>query len=114
MPYAWLGGTDDLWHAHEDIEWLAERGALAGVAEVIRERRRQVEVLSHPVEHDDARTAGELVFRAVVKLFRVRRTRGEGTADVGSDEDALRKAGALAAAEIDRLNRMMTGENVSE
>jgi hypothetical protein len=101
--------VQDLIDAHMNLAWLAEQGALAGVAEVIRERRRQIEQLGHtPWEDGNSAVFLNLASMASLKLARVNVTRQQGTADIGSDEEGLRQAGALAAAEIDRLNRMMT------
>jgi len=94
--------------AYDDLAWLSEHGALAGVAEILHERRRQIEVKGHTPESDDGRF--DFASMASLTLARVNVTRQQGTADIGSDEDGLRRAAALAAAEIDRLNRVMTPE----
>ena len=101
----------DVAAACDDLARLADFGALAGVAEVIRERLRQVEELGYTPDHDDGHSDGLLAIEARWQLSWLQDSRGMGTADVGSDEDHLRKAGALAAAEIDRLNRMLTPED---
>jgi hypothetical protein len=71
-----------------DLAYLARCGALAGVAEVIAERRRQVEQ-GATAKQDDQLTHGELT------AYAERRIR------LGK----LRQAAALLAAEIDRLKR---------
>jgi hypothetical protein len=94
----------------DDLAYLAEHGALAGVAEVIRERRRQIEVLHLTPELDDVAGAdGGLLHVAASYLARVDQERRGGLADAGTDEAGLRSAGACAAAEIDRLNRLTAG-----
>lgn len=98
----------DLFSAVQDLGWLHRNGALAGVHEVIRERRRQVEALGHDAGHDDGHVRGDLVVFAEIRLMNLRTDRSDGTADPASDERELRQAGALLAAEIDRLHRMMT------
>jgi hypothetical protein len=90
-----------------DIAYLHQAGAVDGVAEVIRERRRQIEQLNYTPEHDDGFTAtADLASMASLLLARVKVGRQQGTADIGSDEEGPREAGALLAAEIDRLNRL--------
>jgi hypothetical protein len=92
-----------------DIAFLHEAGALAGVAEILRERVRQVGQLGYTPEHDDAEhNDGDLASYAQERLARLKHDRFEGTGGYPEDERNLCQAGALAAAEIDRLNRMMT------
>jgi hypothetical protein len=74
-----------------DLAELVRHGALGGVAEVIAERRRQVEQ-GATARQDDRLAHGELV------AYAERRIR------LGK----LRQAAALLAAEIDRLNRAET------
>jgi len=93
--------------AYDDLAWLHEHGALAGVAEVIRERRRQIEAIGWTPELDDAQAYGSLATKAATRVNKLRAARRDGTADIGSDEEHLREAGALLAAEIDRLNRLV-------
>lgn len=97
--------ADDLKAVWGDILYLYQSRALVGVAEVIRERRRQIEQLAYTPEHDD-RFPGDLASMASLVLAGVKVRRQQGTADIGSDEEGLRQTGALAAAEIDRLNRL--------
>jgi len=57
----WHGGervAAEIAEATGSIGYLAEHGALAGVAQVIRERRRQVEAKGHTVEADPEKAAG--------------------------------------------------------
>jgi hypothetical protein len=105
--------VEELKAAWDDLAYLHQVGALDGVAEIIRERRRQIERLSYTPEHDD-RFPGSLVAIAEGRLSDVLLTRRDGTADIGSDEDHLRKAGALAAAEIDRIIRAFSVQETAE
>lgn len=98
----------DLFSAVQDLGWLHRNGALGGVHEVIRERRRQVEALGYTPEGDDSHIGDGLIAMADIRLSDLRAARGDGTADPAGDERELRQAGALLAAEIDRLHRMMT------
>jgi hypothetical protein len=87
-----------------DLRWLAAHGASSGVYEIIRERRRQVEKLDYTPEHDGRVHAnGMLLHMARHRLVLVDVARDELTATPVSDEDGLRKGGALVAAELDRL-----------
>jgi hypothetical protein len=99
--------------AYDDLVWLHEHGALAGVAEVIRERRRQIEAIGWTLELDDALVHGSLATMAATRVNKLRASRRDGTADVGSDEEYLREAGALLAAEIDRLNRAFSAQETA-
>jgi hypothetical protein len=95
--------------AMDDLAALHADGALAGVAEVIRERRRQIEVLNYAAEHDDSvHGDGWLMHFAINRLQLAGRRVSEGTDGPEEVEEGCRQAGALAAAEIDRLIRMMT------
>jgi len=94
--------------AQEDLVHLANHGALAGVAEVIRERRRQVEKGYTAVHDDAANPDGGLMSLAEDVLAFAIQDRRDGTASPAGDEEGLREAGALCAAEIDRLNRLVT------
>jgi hypothetical protein len=96
----------------DDLNYLEEHGALAGVAEVIRERRWQIEQLGYDADHDSGCHAdGGLVHHAAVQLGFAQVERVSGTADPASDESRMRKAGALAAAEIDRLGRLLAPDD---
>lgn len=101
----------DLGIAMDDLVFLRDSGALAGVAEIIRERRRQVEAKGRTLEHDArAHSDGWLVSSARCRLAVLDMETRDGTAGYPEAEEALRKAGALLAAEIDRLNRLVTPE----
>jgi hypothetical protein len=88
-----------------DLCWLAERGALPGAAEILAERRCQIEA-GHTVAEDARKRAyGGLLADAHFHLARLaskRSTPADGSYLVAADEPELRQAGALIAAEIDR------------
>lgn len=97
----------------------------SGVERIARERRRQIEEEGFTAEHDDRHTAGDLaVFAAALAVYgtdaRIEdplervgyRIDGRETDDwglcAGHRQDRLRQleiAGALIAAEIDRVER---------
>jgi hypothetical protein len=100
--------------AENDLFWLTDHGALAGVAEIIRERRRQVQVLGRSAEHDDTEhTDGWLMHEAVRRVQNAGRRVAEGVGGAEDIEEACREAGALLAAEADRLFRMLTPGRVT-
>jgi hypothetical protein len=116
----WHGGesvTAEIAEAIGSIGYLAQHGALAGVAAVIRERRRQVEAKGHTLEHDDGHTGGWLsdgAARERLSGLRYGRALQEQAAAVPPragppgpefEQEMLREAGALCAAKIDRLTR---------
>lgn len=94
--------------AMDDLVALEAYGALSGVAEVLRERRIQVAEKGHTVESDDEHEGLELITEASNCL-----------ASIGDDsgwpeyEKAYREAGALLAAEIDRLGRMLSQDGTT-
>jgi hypothetical protein len=93
--------------AARDLAWLTDHSALAGVAEIIAERRRQIEA-GHTVAGDaEKRAYGGLVADAAFNLMTLDRKRSTAEdsnlpAAAAADELELRRAGALIAAEIDR------------
>lgn len=94
----------DVAQAYDDLAWLREHGALDGVAEIIRERRRQIEKLGYTPEQDRQRYAdGWLMGLASRQLSRCDMRERDGLAGPGDREHAMAACGALAAAEIDRL-----------
>ena len=96
--------------ACDDLAWLSAHGALGGVAEIIRERRYQIEKLGIIPEHDDQHENGWLLAAAGSKLVRLMTDMLAGVAGYPETEEALRQSGALGAAEIDRLARLLTPE----
>jgi hypothetical protein len=89
---------------HADLHWLETHHALAGIAEVVRERRRQIEQKGYTVAHDQRVHAdGALAQMAAGALSALADQRLEGLADPATDQGALAESAALAAAEIDRL-----------
>lgn len=97
----------DLVVAMDRLAWLAGKGMLAGVDEIMRERLRQ-EALGYTVSHDDEQHADAWLVTEAFRRVRVMvHDVAEGIATYPEAEKALREAGALLAAEIDRLNRML-------
>lgn len=95
--------------ACDDLARLADFGALAGAAEIVRERVRQVESLGYDAAHDDTgHTDGWLMHDAIRRLQNAGRRVAEGISGAEEIEEACREAGALLAAEADRLFRLLT------
>jgi hypothetical protein len=91
--------------AYTDLSWLADAGALDGVAEVLRERRRQLEQKGWSLAHDaQAHNAGKLMVMASQAAAQAYAGAVDGTKDEAGCERLMARAGALAAAEIDRVN----------
>jgi hypothetical protein len=100
--------------ACDDLARLTDFGAMAGVAEIVRERLRQVQDLGHSAEHDDIEhTDGWLMHEAVRLVQNAGRRVAEGVGGAEDIEEACREAGALLAAEADRLFRMLTPGHVT-
>jgi hypothetical protein len=96
---------------YEDLDWLRDHGALAGVAEILRERRRQIETKGFTPAHDRAAHADGRLVNAVGFQARVCEERVLAGLDGPPEaEQAMARAGALAAAEIDRLTAEFTPE----
>jgi hypothetical protein len=91
--------------AGSDLLWLSEHGALGGVACILAERRRQIEKLGWTPERDDRHQDGGLAMTASRCLDEMFGARESGRDEQAADSRLLRSAGALAAAEIDRLSR---------
>lgn len=98
----------ELERAVRDLGWLFDNEALAGVAAVLAERRRQIERLGWTPEHDDEHADGGLANIAYRCLGEVFENRESGRGDPSDEKRLLRNSGALAAAEIDRLSRAET------
>lgn len=106
------GFREEFVAADQDLYWLAEHGALAGVAEILCERRRQIERLGYTVERDEREHEdGFLVSEASAATTSAIVGVVEGISGPADVEHDLRQAGALCAAEIDRLNRMLTPDS---
>lgn len=99
--------------ACDDLARLADFGALDGVAEIVRERVRQVEALGHTPGHDDGHHDGWLMHEAIARLLSAGRRVAEGVSGAEDIEEACREAGALLAAEADRLFRVLTPGHVT-
>jgi hypothetical protein len=91
--------------AARDLVWLDDHGAMGGVAEILRERRRQIEVKGYDAAHDDSQDAGAMIMQAEHRLRVTRARICDGVPVVL----AFRQAGALLAAEMDRLLRHQGG-----
>jgi hypothetical protein len=97
--------------ALDGLVWLRAAGALGGVAEIIRERKRQVE-LGFTVAHDDRHENGWLLHETAMRPLEAIGRLLDGTGGYEDVEKALRVSGALGAAEIDRLERELTLKEV--
>jgi hypothetical protein len=87
--------------AVQDVIWLGKNGAWRGVAAVLAERRRQIE-LSYDVPHDKGHEPGWLARQAcVAAALGSYMAEQDPNPEIAVDECA--KAGALSMAEIDRL-----------
>jgi hypothetical protein len=85
--------------AYDDLSWLDDHGAIEGVARIMHERRHQIEKGFTP-EHDrSAHSDGWLAGKVAVEAGYA--VAAEFSTSV--DESAMVRAGATAAAEIDRL-----------
>ena len=82
--------------------WMPSSDMLTGVQLIRAERERQVSVKGYNSEHDDTHSDGQLTLFAE-KYMLGSKARLSGSIDARISE--LSKAGALIAAEIDRLQR---------
>lgn len=90
-----------------DLTYLANEGALAGVAEVIRERRRQIEEEGYTPQHDsEHHPDGFLISEADSRTAAAIVQTAEGIIGPHETGVLMAQAGALAAAEIDRLETL--------
>jgi hypothetical protein len=88
--------------AVRDLHWLEEHGAVAGVAAVVAERRRQIEKHGYTTEHDREHATGALATDATIRLAGAAyMCRFDPAAHEAIPE--LASAAALAAAEIDQV-----------
>jgi hypothetical protein len=86
---------------YDDLAYLDECGALDGVAAIIAERRRQMEVSGHALEADDRFGRQELLGVARYCI-----TSPAVPAEVA-------QAGALCAAELDRLAQVQVAQGAN-
>lgn len=97
-------------------------GPISGADEIARERHRQVSFEGYTPDNDDAYTANELLRAAQAYISVTMQPKREGVASVIWPWDwrlfkpydpirNLARAGALIAAEIDRLKRLDTEAN---
>lgn len=84
-----------------DMVYLYTHGAAEGIELLVKERRRQIEEKGYDAAHDDRHDSKEMLSEAAVKLNSV----GAGESDYPVTD--LVRAGALLAAELDRIDRMM-------
>ena len=82
--------------------WMPSPDMLTGVQLIYAERERQISVKGYNSEHDDAHSDGQLTMLAEKYIFGCNTKVGSTT---GERIKELSKAGALIAAEIDRLQR---------
>ena len=102
-----MSTRDRVAQAQADLAWLERHGAAEGVAAIVAERRRQIEQMAWTRSHDDiAHTDGwlgnEAAIRAAVGVYMDRHD-PQGNKDAA---DQFAESGALAAAEIDRLEAL--------
>lgn len=90
--------------AEDDLTWLMHNGAAAGVAAVLRERRRQIEQGYTP-EHDrEHHSDGWLLGASHNRLQAILDDIGTEASSPAWELDSMAAAAALIAAEIDRLD----------
>ena len=101
---------------------------MSGIELIAQERQRQIESEGWTPEHDDSHDAGEIVAAAVTyaleatfdgpackgSWFNTFWMWGKGWYKPSTPIRDLVKAGALIAAEIDRLQRKMAAENTQK
>lgn len=90
--------------AVRDLVYLCGQEALAGVAEVIHERRRQIEDCGYSTEHDrTAHRGGWLMTQTSLRAAETIAGVTTGVDGVWETAVSLAVTAALAAAEIDRV-----------
>jgi hypothetical protein len=101
-----MTSRDLLAQAQADLAWLERNGAIAGVAAVVAERRRQIEKHGYDLTLDGEHERGWLAREAILRLagagFMLKYDPQAGHADAIPE---LAAPGALAAAEIDQLTQ---------
>lgn len=98
-----MTSRDQLAAAQADLAWLERHDAIAGIAEVIRERRHQIEVRGYTTLHDDGHPLGWLAADAVIRLAGAAYMARYDPAKVAAIPELAAPA-ALVAAEIDRIS----------
>jgi hypothetical protein len=87
----------------DDLDWLVRHDALDGIAQLVAERRRQIETKGFDARHDAGHEPCQLAYMAGSKL---RRTWEVPADSVFADQEVLlREGGALCAAALDRVRR---------
>jgi hypothetical protein len=105
-----LGRNDaDVRELIGNLEYLDVHGALAGVTEIIRERCRAIAKGWTPERDQQAHASGSLWNLVSHQVAECRYGVAELSEGPEFVEEKMRRAGQYAAAEIDRLYRMLTG-----
>lgn len=89
---------------YEELDWLRDHGALAGVMAIMHARRYQVEQGYTPAHDREHRTDGWLLGAAHNRLQSILDDIGTEASSPAWELDGMAAAAALAAAEIDRLD----------
>lgn len=97
----WMGVTDFI-QLLNDLRYLEGRGALRGVAAIVAERTRQIRH-GYGAEHDAGHDPGWLAGRASVTANACARSLQNGRTQQVDPVRGLPAAGAMVAAEIDRM-----------
>jgi hypothetical protein len=108
-----MSRSPDVAVACDDLARLADFGAMAGVAEIIRERLRQVDPCGYDAAHDTLHGDGWLMHEAVRRVENAGQRVTEGIDGAEGIEEGCRQGGALLAAEMDRLLLMLTPGTVT-
>jgi hypothetical protein len=95
------------------LEYLDAHGALIGVTEIIRERARAIGKGWTPELDDRTHQSGSLMNLASHTIAECRYGIAEISEGPEFTEEKMRQAGQYAAAEIDRVNRMLDGRAAS-
>lgn len=97
-----MSDRDTTAQAQADLAWLERHGAVAGVAAILAERRRQIEQLGYGANHDSEHPEGYLATDAVLRLAGAAYMIKYDTVPVEAIPD-IAAAAAVAAAAIDQL-----------
>lgn len=84
----------------QDISFLIVHDAIEGIHALIKERRRQI-IKGYDAAHDDSHDSNEMLSQAAVQLDAV------GAGELQYPLSDLARSGALIAAELDRIDRMI-------